>query len=142
MPVPAMSTPLWCLLGFVCWTLLLLLGVGLARVRQVVAGTARASDFPSGVPHGSDAYWRLNRAHLNCVENLPLFASVVLVAAAAGLQHGTFDNFAMLVLAARIGQSVAHISSGSEMAVNIRFAFFGLQIIGIVGGIILIATNA
>jgi hypothetical protein len=31
-------------------------------------------------------------------------------------------------LAARLGQSVTHISSGSENAVNVRFGFFGAQL--------------
>jgi len=140
MPTPEMSVPLWCLLGFVCWTLVLLLAVGVARVRQVLAGEVRANEFPSGVPHGSDAYWRLNRAHLNCVENLPLFAAVILVGAAARIDHGTFDNLALLYICARIGQSLTHIASGSEMAVNVRFSFFGLQIIALLGCMAVIAT--
>lgn len=138
----SMTTPLWCLLGFASWSLILLLAVGVARVRLVIAGSARANDFPSGVPHGSDAYWRLNRAHLNCMENLPLFASVVLVATVAGLQHGTLDNLALLYLSARVGQSVTHVCSGSELAVNIRFSFFGLQILALLGFIALIVVSA
>lgn len=58
-----MTTPLWYLLGFVSWTLCLLLAKGVARVSRVMAGEARATDFPAAGPHGSDAYWRLNRAH-------------------------------------------------------------------------------
>ena len=58
-----MTTPLWCLLGFVAWTLALLLGVGFSRVGAVLRGEKKANEFPSGVPHGGDAYWRwLERA--------------------------------------------------------------------------------
>ena len=127
-----MTIPLWCLLGFVAWTLLLLTGIGVSRVSQVLSGARKPNEFPSGVPHGGDAYWRLNRAHLNCVENLPLFASVVLIATVAGIQSGVLEVLARVVLGARVGQSIAHVSSGSNMAVNVRFAFFLTQVTCIV----------
>jgi uncharacterized MAPEG superfamily protein len=123
-----MTTPLWCLLGFVAWTLFLLFLLGVSRVSKVVAGTAQPNQFPAGVPHGSDAYWRLNRAHLNCVENLPVFASLVLTATVAGIRAGALDTLARVVLGARLGQSLAHLSSGGNLAVNVRFAFFLTQL--------------
>lgn len=36
---------------------------------------------------------------------------------------------ATVVLVARVGQSLAHISSGRMMAVNVRFAFFLTQLV-------------
>ncbi len=123
-----MTPPLWCLAGFVGWTLLLMAGIAAARVAAVLRGEKQANEFPAGVRHGGDAYWRLNRAHLNCTENLPLFASVVLIAAAAGIHSPTLDTAARVYLAARIGQSLAHVSSGSAMAVNVRFTFFLVQV--------------
>jgi uncharacterized MAPEG superfamily protein len=128
-----MTIPLWCLLGFVLWTLVLLSGIGIARVAQVATGRATPNAFPAGVPHGSDAYWRLNRAHANCVENVPLFASVVLVATLAQVHGPTMDRFAETVLIARVGQSLAHLSSGSNLAVNVRFTCFLIQIACLVG---------
>ena len=102
--------------------------LGVARVSKVVAGTAKPTDFTAGVPHGSDAYWRLNRAHLNCLENLPLFASVVLVATVASMRSPTLDTLARVYLGARVGQSLAHLSSGGTGAVNVRFGFFLVQV--------------
>jgi uncharacterized MAPEG superfamily protein len=113
--------------------MLLLLGVGFSRVGEVLSGKKKANEFPSGVPHGGDAYWRLNRAHMNCVENLPLFASVVLVATVAGVKAPLLDTLARVYLGARIGQSVTHVSSGSVMAVNVRFTFFLVQMGCLVG---------
>ena len=124
-----MTTPLWCLLGFVAWTLFLLLLLGVARVSKVVAGTAKPNEFTAGVPHGSDAYWRLNRAHSNCLENLPLFASVVLIATVAGIRNPALDTLARVLLGARVGQSLAHLSSGGNLAVNVRFTFFLTQVV-------------
>jgi len=137
----AMTTPLWCLLGFVAWTLVLLTFIGVARVSKVLAGRAKATDFPAGVPHGSDPYWRLNRAHLNCLENLPMFASVVLIATVVGLRQPILDTLARVILGARIGQSLAHLSSGGELAVNVRFAFFLTQLVCLVGFMVVIARS-
>ena len=121
-----MPISLWCLCGFVAWTLILVLTIGTIRVLQVLGGKAAPNAFPAGVPHGGDAYWRLNRAHLNCVENLPLFASVVLLAARLGVDP-LLDTLAPVYLAARLGQSTTHLLSGGPRAVQVRFTFFLLQ---------------
>jgi hypothetical protein len=126
------NVPLVALLVFVAWTLLLLMAIGGVRVSQVLAGKAKANEFPAGVPHGGDRYWRLNRAHLNCLEFLPLFATVVLVGAVAGAGGSLLDNLARLIVVARVGQSLAHISSGSVVAVNVRFSFFAVQLASLV----------
>ncbi len=124
-----MTIPLWCLVGFVVWTLTLLLLVGGARVAQILTGSARPSGFPSGVPHGSERYWRTNRAHLNCVENLPLFASVVLIGAVIGADAAQLDRLAIAYLVTRVAQSCIHIASGSDFAVQLRFSCFVAQLI-------------
>lgn len=137
-----MTIPLWCLVGFVAWTLVLLVGLATVRVGAVLAGRAAPTDFPSGVPHGSDANWRLNRAHLNCIENLPLFASVVAVATFAGLKLPILDTLAQVYLGARIGQSVTHLASGGVVAINVRFTFFLIQFACLVGFIVTIWQHA
>jgi uncharacterized MAPEG superfamily protein len=134
-----MSTPLWCLVGFVVWTLCLVVAIGFARVGAVMRGEKQPTDFPSGVPHGGDRYWRLNRAHLNCVENLPLFAAVVLVATAAGITASVLGTLARVYLGARVGQSLTHVASGSAVAINVRFGFFLVQLGCLVGFIAVIA---
>lgn len=136
-----MTTSLWCLIGFVAWTLLLLTSVGLARVAQIVGGRARPSDFPSGVPHGGDRYWRLNRAHLNCVENLPLFAAVVLTGAVVGADAPVLDRLAVAYLVARVAQSSIHVASGSDVAVQLRFGCFMAQLVSLVWMLAVIAPT-
>ena len=113
-----------------------------ARVSQVVTGAKQPNEFPSGVPHGGDAYWRLNRAHLNCIENLPLFASVVVVGTLAGLKAPLFDTFARVYLGARLGQSMTHLSSGGNLAINVRFTFYLVQFGCLVGILYLLASKA
>ena len=137
-----MTIPFWCLLGFAAWTVALLLSIGAARTIPVLQGRKRASEFTPGVPHGSDRYWRLNRAHLNCLENLPIFAVLVFLAQFTGVAGPTMDTLARAVLAARVGQSLTHIASGSDTAVLIRFSFFGVQVIAFIWMGLQLATRA
>src|SRR5256885_16509731 len=104
-----MTIPLWSLLAMVTWTMALVIAISMYRRGQVELGRKRDNEFPSGVPHGTDRYWRLNRAHVNCVENLPLFASVVLVAHVAHIQNSTLDLLSIVYVGARGGQSTVHI---------------------------------
>ena len=92
-----MTASLHCLMGFVYWTVFLVLCIATVRISQVATGKAASGDFPAGEKHGGDMYWRLNRAHANCLENLPIFAAVVLVAAAIGYGSDLFDNLARSV---------------------------------------------
>lgn len=137
-----MTPPLTCLLLFVLWTILLLLSVGASRVWQIARGGKKPSDFPGDVPHGGDAYRRLNRAHLNCVENLPLFAAVVLAAAVLGVDNGWLDRLAVVSVVARVGQSTTHILSGSNRAVQVRFSFFGIQVLCLLAMLAITASHA
>ena len=61
---------------------------------------------------------RIARAHLNCLEWMPLPAGLLLYAIAAG-QTTITDDLAFIVIDA-IVQSVSHIISGSVRAVLIR----------------------
>jgi uncharacterized MAPEG superfamily protein len=121
----------WALLGFATWTLLLvLIGIGLPRVSAVLFERARPNSFRPDVPHGTDRYQRTMRAHLNCVENLPVFAALVLLGSLNELDlDPVFQNAAFTVLPARVLQSVSHIASGRNRAVLARFAFFLIQLV-------------
>ena len=120
-----MTLALWCLVGWCGWAVALVLVVGSARVAQVLTGKKRANEFPSGVPHGGDRYWRLNRAQLNTVENLPIIAALTLIAT---LRHVDVDTVCAVALAARVCQSLIHIASSRAMAVNLRFTAFVVQL--------------
>ena len=124
-----MTAPLICLTLFALWTVsLLMIGVGPYRFFQVLVHKAKPNSFTPGTPHGPDWYQRLMRAHMNCVENLPVFASLVLVGHLAGLRDGTFAVLCQVFVAARACQTVAHLSSGRSAVVNVRFAFFLVQL--------------
>ena len=112
---------------YALWTIALVLMILFDRIVLVARGHAKPSDFTGGVPHGNPAYWRINRAHMNAAENLPIFAAIVLAAYAVGQESQLFNLLAMAVFTARIVQSLIHIASGAPAAVNLRFAALGVQ---------------
>jgi uncharacterized MAPEG superfamily protein len=123
-----MTTPLWCLLGFAAWTVVLVHAIGAVRVVRVLRGEQAANSFASGQQHGGDRYWRANRAHLNAAENLPVFGAIVVVGHLAGLTGGAFATAAVVVVVARVLQSTIHISGNSNVIVNLRFSAFLAQL--------------
>lgn len=122
-----MSAPITALMGYVFWAVILALAVVGTRAVKVLGGHP-VTEFPAGVPHGSDAYWRLNRAHLNTLENLPMFAAVVLAGVVSGESSDLFATLARVCVFARVGQSLVHLSSGSAMAINVRVTLFLVQL--------------
>ena len=123
-----MTLSLYSLLGFVVWTLLVVMtGIGLPRISAVLARRAPPKSFVADVPHGSERYRRTMRAHANCVENLPIFAALVLLAHATALESTLFQALAVAVLPARVAQTTVHVASGSNRAVIVRFSFFTIQ---------------
>ncbi len=124
-----MSAPLISLVWFALWAVMLGIFVILLRTREVMSGKVKADAFPSGERHGSDAYWRVNRAQANTVENLPIFAALVLVGVASGVETGIFSTLCVVAVIARMVQSLIHLSSGSVTAINLRFAAYLVQLI-------------
>ncbi|MGN6515851.1 MAG: MAPEG family protein [Rhizomicrobium sp.] len=114
---------------YALWAIALVLMIAADRVLLVLRGQAKNTDFLSGVPHGNESYWRINRAHMNTVENLPVFAAIVLTAWIAGAESHVFNLLAVIVLVARIVQSIIHILSGSSVATWFRTSAFAVQIV-------------
>jgi uncharacterized MAPEG superfamily protein len=117
------------LIFYALWAIALVLMVGADRTLQVLRGQARLDAFTPGSPHGSDSYWRINRAHLNTVENLPIFAAIVLSGWVVGQETVTFSHLATIVVVARIVQSLIHIASGKPLAIGFRFTAFAVQLV-------------
>jgi uncharacterized MAPEG superfamily protein len=126
------SAPVVSLLAYVLWTMLLAIAVFMLRTPPVLFRQKKANEFTAGVPHGSDAYWRINRAHMNCTENIGAFAAVVLAAEVTGVHDGMLDLLAVTVMVCRMAQSSVHVASGSEPAVVVRAGLFSVQVICIV----------
>lgn len=124
-----METIYLTLIGFTLWTLGL--GVFLTTYRSILVllGKKKSNEFPAGIQHGSDFNWRLNRAHLNSLENLPLFMTVVFLTTNLGMIDHFVNQAGLVILGARVLQSLTHLTSTNVLAVNIRFTFYMIQIV-------------
>ncbi len=139
-----MSLPLWMLLAFCGWTLSILgVGVGVWRWTRILSGRAAITDFPADTPHGSAGYRRVVRAHANCLETLPVFAAVVLIAETIHAHGPLLDVLACTVMAARVVQSSVHMLCIEQWrTVAIRFSFFLIQFVAIAWMGVSVASHA
>jgi uncharacterized MAPEG superfamily protein len=126
-----MTLPVWMLLGFATWTVLLLLGsVGIYRWSRILTGRVPISEFRADQVEGKDWYKRSMRAHANCVENLPVFGAIVFALYAGDVANATVNVLAVAILAARIMQSLVHVCLvQTNTVVSVRFGFFFVQIV-------------
>jgi hypothetical protein len=126
-----MTIPLWVLLAFAVWTIVVLMvGIGIRRWSLILTGRAALTDFPADQPHGSLAYRRAVRAHANCVENLPVYGAIVFAAFAAQASSPRLDTLALVFIAARVCQTLVHtLLVETNTTVLIRFVFFLTQIV-------------
>lgn len=138
-----MNTPALVLLGFAAWTLLTLcVSIGVYRWSRILTGRASMAEWRTDLPQGSDLYqramqaqssgWyqRATRAHMNCVENLPVYAAIVVALMAMGLQSVIIDRLAVIMLAARVVQTSVHIMlPPTNAATSLRFAFYLVQVV-------------
>jgi len=139
-----MTIPVWVLLGFAAWTVLVLVGtIGLYRWSRILTGRAEIKEFRADEPHGSEWYRRAMRAHANCVENLPIYTAIVVASIATGFQSQALDKLAVVVLVARICQTTVHIAfEQTNFATSLRFMFFAIQVISMVCMGVIVAVNA
>jgi uncharacterized MAPEG superfamily protein len=139
-----MTTPLWMLLGFASWTVLLLtFTVGIYRWSRILTGRSGIAAFRSDQVEGEDWYRRATRAHANCIENLPVFGAIVMALQASGTGGVAVDGLSTAVLIARVVQSLVHISHVQTNAfVAVRFSFFSVQLASFLALIVLIARHA
>jgi uncharacterized MAPEG superfamily protein len=120
-------TGITALLLFAAWTLVLMLTYVGYRVALVLAmrkpanawGRGQATDDPPFIT-------RAHHAHLNCLENLPVFAAIVLAAVALG-KAPVVDQVAVWVLAARLAQSIVHLIGTTPALVFVRANFLVVQ---------------
>jgi uncharacterized MAPEG superfamily protein len=115
------------LTALITWTLLLLILMEALRTRLVVTGRIASNAFSPDNAALSPFMQRLARAHANCLEGLPVFGGLLIVAIITG--HAEFtDLLAPWLFAARVVQSITHLASTSVPAVNLRFAAFIVQL--------------
>lgn len=122
-----MNPTLTALTGFVAWSLFLLVLMEIIRSKLVLSKAVAANGFKPDNANLSPFMQRLARAHANCIEGLPIFGGLMLIAVVIGRSSIT-DPLAYVFLSARILQSVIHLSSLSALAVTLRFSAFAVQL--------------
>ncbi len=139
-----MNIPILVLLGFAAWTLLTLFAsIGVYRWSRILTGRASVAEWRADVPQGSDWYKRAMRAHMNCVENLPVYTAIVVALLATGLKSATIAALAITILAARVGQTLVHIGlPPTNWMASLRFALFFVQAVCMITMGVLIASAA
>lgn len=120
------STTALALTGFITWALALLVLMEVLRSKLVMTGAVAPNQFVPDNANLSPFMQRLARAHANCVEGLPIFGGLMLVALAIGRSDVT-DGLALLFLGARILQSTLHLASLQPAIVTLRFVAFAVQ---------------
>jgi len=123
-----MSNTLLALLGFTAWALALLVVMEAIRAKLVLTKEIAANGFNPENSNLSPFMQRLARAHANCLEGLPIFGGMMVVALLAG-QSSLTDPLAFTLLGARIVQSCIHLASTSSAAVTARFSAFSVQMV-------------
>jgi len=114
------------LIGFIAWTLLLLVLMEAIRTQLVLRRKVPANGFTPDNAGISPFMQRLARAHANCLEGLPVFGGLLLVAITTGRSSVT-DPLAYAFLACRVFQSLVHLASVRPTAVTVRFTAFAAQ---------------
>jgi uncharacterized MAPEG superfamily protein len=121
-------TGMTALMLFAAWTLLLMMGYVTYRTMMVLRGSSAAS-WTRGSGYDVPAFVkRVENAHANCVENLPVYGAIVLGAYVLG-RPGVVDATALWFLAARLGQSIVHIAGVNHVLVLIRATFYTIQVL-------------
>ncbi len=121
-----MSPTAVALTGFIAWALALLILMEFLRVKLVLTSKVRSNEFVPDNSNLSPFMHRLARAQTNCLEGLPIFGGLMLVALVTNRATVT-DGLAPVLLGARLFQSSVHLASLSVMAVNVRFTAFAVQ---------------
>jgi uncharacterized MAPEG superfamily protein len=139
-----MTVPMWMLLGFATWTLILLIAfVGVYRWTNILFRRAAIASFRSDRLEGEDWYQRGTRAHANCVENLPVFGAIVFVMSAIGVDGVAVDSLCTIILIARVCQSLIQVSHAqTDVFVAVRFSFFSMQLVSFLALIVICVRHA
>jgi uncharacterized MAPEG superfamily protein len=120
-------TGITALLLFATWTLVLMFIYVGYRVALVLAMKKPANSWGRDDKVDDPGFIvRAKHAHLNALENLPVFAAIVLAAVALN-KTPVVDQVAAWVLYARLAQSLVHLAGVNHWLVFIRANFLVVQ---------------
>lgn len=115
------------IVGLAAWTLFLVILMEALRGRLILTKAVAANALKPDNSNLSPFMQRLARAHANCVESLPVFGVLLIVALLTNRADVT-DPLAPWLFVARVVQSSAHLASNSLPVAWIRFLAFAVQI--------------
>ena len=115
------------LIGLVAWMLFLVILMETLRARLIVTKAVAANEFKPDNSNLSPFMQRLARAHANCVESVPIFG-VLLIVALLTNRAGVTNLLAPWLFVARLVQSCVHLASNNLPAAWVRFIAFAVQI--------------
>lgn len=102
-----LTVPLWGLVIFILWTILMVGLLLTVRIRHLAAGGA-VKDF--AIPNDESLLWRMYRVHANLIENLPLYLGVVFLLTVRGVSGTVVDALIIVYLVFRLLHSLIHIA--------------------------------
>lgn len=123
-----MSTAVATLLGFTALTLALAIVYVGYRATVGLLGKTPFNSWTRGEQSWQDPaiVTRIQHAHLNCLENLPVYAAVLLAAFMLD-KVAVMESLACAFMIARVAQSSIHVVSASAIAVFFRANAFFVQ---------------
>lgn len=123
-----MSTTAIALIGMVMWSVALTFGLVFTRTAAIMRKDKALNEFQADGRDMNPFGFRMTRSHANSLEFLAVSVGLMLLAIATGHTDIT-DKLAMIVLYARIAQSVVHIISTSVPMVMLRATLFSVQMV-------------
>jgi uncharacterized MAPEG superfamily protein len=133
-----MTVPVWMLLGFAAWTVLLLAAtIGVYRWSRILTGRARISEFRADGAGEEDWYRRATRAHANCIENLPVFGAIVFALQVSGIDNPAVDGLSSPFWSR--GYSVSPCVFVNQFG-SLGSSFYSVQLVSFIALIALVAA--
>lgn len=126
-----MTIPQLTLLCFALWTLIVLIfTIGITRWYLILSGSVEPRHFRADELHGSPRYRRAMRAHINCIENLPVYAAIIFCITVVKLDNALLNILAIVFIIARLCQTITHVAfTDTNRMVLIRFLFYFIQLV-------------
>lgn len=121
-----MNATILALSAYIAWTMLLIFAIAIYRTSSNKKNKRTSLKFDPSGSDVSDFGQRLTRAHANCYESSVFIVGPMMLALATGSAAIT-NGLALIVLAARVLQSLIHIASVSNAAITARFVVFLVQ---------------
>lgn len=126
-----MAIPVWILLIFALWTLLtLVFSIGVYRFGKIFRGGSAFDTYRFPDVDTNERHRRALRAHMNCVENLPVYAALVVVMVYTGTFAPILSVLAIVFMAFRVLHTFVHVGFPQEgQIVIVRFGLFAVQLV-------------